>query len=192
MRSSDVGRTLVTSLIAFGIGLAVLPTASADPSDPAQTGAPAPAPPANAAPAPAPPPDGVPVADGPNPGTADACKQFAVAMQYAASHYEDFAYDTAGNGNSVDYGSPIVASDNATGRTALRQAAAAAMSASTTPGVPPDISAPMQSWSMHAAQLILVMGLHGGGDALNSTATDMNTDGHNAQLACAAAGVKAA
>jgi hypothetical protein len=222
MRSSHVcGRALATSLIAFGIGLTVVPTASADPADPAQTDAPAPGPMGAPTPgpvgAPAPDPMGAPtpgpvgspapgpkgslapdpagspaaIPDGADPATAAACSQFKAAMGYAATNYEDFAYDTAGSGDYVDYNNPSVAWDNQPARTALRQAAAAALTASTTPGLGPDISAPMQSWSLNATKLLLVMGLRGGGDTLNSTATDMNTDAHNAQMACAAAGVHA-
>jgi hypothetical protein len=228
MKSSHVcGRTLATSLIAFGIGLTVVPTASADPSDPAQTDAPAPGPMGAPAPGPVgapistgaipdsapahgpvgslapdpagspdPAPGGGPIAtgaipDSADPTTADACKQFKAAMNYAATNYEDFAYDTAGSGDYVDYNNPSVAWDNQPARTALRQAAAAALTASATPGLGPDISAPMQSWSLNATKLLLIMGVHGGGDTLNSTAKDMNTDAHNAQMACAAAGVRA-
>jgi hypothetical protein len=230
LKSSHVcGRALATSLIAFGIGLTVVPTASADPADPAQTDAPAPGPMGAPTPgpmgaptpgpvgAPAPDPMGAPtpgpvgspapgpkgslapdpagspaaIPDGADPATAAACSQFKAAMGYAATNYEDFAYDTAGSGDYVDYNNPSVAWDNQPARTALRQAAAAALTASTTPGLGPDISAPMQSWSLNATKLLLVMGLRGGGDTLNSTATDMNTDAHNAQMACAAAGVHA-
>jgi hypothetical protein len=49
----------------------------------------------------------------------------------------------------------------------------------------------MQSWSMNALKLLLIMGVHGGGDTLNSAATDLNTDSHNVQMACAAAGTRA-
>jgi hypothetical protein len=45
----------------------------------------------------------------------------------------------------------------------------------------------MRSWSLSAAKLVLVMGVRGGGDTLNSTATDMNTTAHQAQMACATA-----
>ncbi|MBV9089203.1 MAG: hypothetical protein JO044_04750 [Mycobacteriaceae bacterium] len=183
MRSSHLyGRTLAASLIACGVGLVVVGTASADPNDAAQPDPPAPAPAANAA------SSSGQVSDDADPAALDACKQFRTAMDYAASNYEDFAYDSAGGGNSVDYGNPLVATDNVTGRTALRQAAAAAMQASATPGLAPDIAAPMQSWSLQATKLVVVMGLRGGGDTLNTTASDMNRDGHDAQLACAAAG----
>jgi hypothetical protein len=112
-------------------------------------------------------------------------------MNYAATNYEDFAYATAGSGNAVNYGDPEVQSSGVVGRTALRQAVAAALGASSTPGLPPDVAAPMSSWSMDATKLLLIMGVRGGGDALNSTANDLNTDAHNAQLACAANGSRA-
>ena len=115
----------------------------------------------------------------------DACKQFGAALDFAASNYEDFAYNTAGGGNSVNYQDPNVANSNVIGRTALREAAAAAMSAASTPGLPGDVAAPMRSWSLRAAKLLVIMGIRGGGDSLNSTANDMNTDANNAQMACA-------
>ncbi|MBV8349428.1 MAG: hypothetical protein JOZ49_18475 [Mycolicibacterium sp.] len=209
--SHGCGRALATALIAFGVGLAVAPAASADPSDPAPTDTRAPAPPAGApvaapagAPAPAPPrgapapepPAGAatqtaPIPDAPDPAAVDACKQFAAVLNFAAHNYEDFAYDSAGGGNDVNYDNPIVSNDNVIGRTALREAAAAAMTASATPGLQPDIAAPMQAWSLSAAKLIVVMGVRGGGDTLNSTATEMNTNAHNAQVACAQAGTHA-
>lgn len=192
MRSSRVcGRTLATSLIAFGIGLAVVPTASADPTDTTdttdtdQTQAPSPIP---GAPAPT---RFTATTTDETPAAADACKQFSAAMNYAASNYEDFAYATAGQGNLVNYGDPTVSNSNVVGRTALRQAAMLAMTASATPGLQPEISGPMQTWSLGAAKLLLTMGVGGGGDALNVAATDLNTDAHNVQLACAAAGTRA-
>jgi hypothetical protein len=122
---------------------------------------------------------------------ADACHQFSAAMNVAAANYEDFAYATAGSGNYVNYGDPYVQDSGVVGRTALREAIAAALSASATPGLPPDVSAPMSSWSMNATRLLAIMAVHGGGDVLNSAANDLNTDSHNAQLACAANGSKA-
>ncbi len=188
MRSSHVcGLTLASSLIALGIGLAVVPTASADPTDtdhtdqtdqPAAPGAPAPS-------------RFTATTADETPAAADACKQFSAAMNYAATNYEDFAYATAGSGNYVNYGDPTVSDSNVVGRTALRQAAGVALSASGTPGLQPEIAQPMQSWSMNAAKLLLIMGVHGGGDSLNSTANDLNTDAHNVQIACAAAGTRA-
>lgn len=114
----------------------------------------------------------------------DACKLFDAALSVAAANYEDFAYATAGNGNYVNYQDAEVGRTNVIGRTALRQSAAAALSASRTPGLPPEVSDPMRSWSLRATKLLLVMGLRGGGDSLNNTVTDMNTDADNAQLAC--------
>lgn len=120
-----------------------------------------------------------------------ACRQFAGALDLAASNYEDFAYNSAGGGNSVDYQDPTVANANVVGRTALRASASEAMSAASTPGLPNDVAAPMRSWSLRAAKLLLIMGLRGGGDTLNSTATDMNTDAGNVQMACALNGARA-
>lgn len=117
--------------------------------------------------------------------TSKACQQFTSALNYATTNYEDFAYATAGTGDHVDYRKPDVVDSNTTGRTALREAAATALAAGRTPGLPPDISDPMQAWSLHATKLLLDMGLHRGGDALNTAASQMNTDAQNAQLACA-------
>ena len=120
-----------------------------------------------------------------------ACKQFGAALNVAALNYEDFAYATAGNGNYVNYQDPTVGRSNIVGRTALREAAAAALSASRATGLPPEVSDPMQSWSLHATKLLFVMGLHGSGDSLNSSASQLNTDAHDAQLACALNGARA-
>ncbi|MEH3132164.1 MAG: hypothetical protein PGN27_19620 [Mycolicibacterium neoaurum] len=117
--------------------------------------------------------------------TSMACQQFTSALNYATTNYEDFAYATAGTGDHVDYSKPDVVDSNTTGRTALREAAATALTAGRTPGLAPDISDPMQAWSLHATKLLLDMGLHRGGDALNTAASQMNTDAQNAQLACA-------
>jgi len=188
------GRMLALSLLTFGIALSGIPSAAADPG-PAPAPAPDPAIAAPAAPAavdptaPAPGPADMasaPIPDGTDPLT-QACTQFNSALDVAASNYEDFAYDTAGTGNSVNYGDPIIADSNVRGRTALRQAAATAWSASTTPGIPPNVSSAMQTWSVHATKLIFIMGLRGGGDSLNNTANDLNTDASNAQNACAIA-----
>lgn len=116
-----------------------------------------------------------------------ACSLFNAALNVAAANYEDFAYATAGNGDFVDYQDQNVVRTNLVGRTALRQAAAAALSASRTPGVPAEVSDPMRSWSLHATKLVLVMGLHGGGDTLNNSVAQLNTEGHEAQMACAQA-----
>lgn len=181
------GRAFTASLLLSASALLSVPAASADPDAPGP--APDPAPVNAAAPAlplDAPPPDAAPSSAVP-----DACKQFGAALDHAASYYEDFAYDTAGGGNSVNYQDPNVANANVIGRTALRESAAAAMSAASTPGLPGDIAAPMRSWSLHAAKLLVIMGIRGGGDSLNSTANDMNTDANNAQMACALNGGRA-
>jgi hypothetical protein len=187
MRSSHAcGLTLAGSLLAFSIGLTVVPTASADPTDTEQTDSPSPA-----IPAAAPPQRFTAVTTEENPAAATACKQFSAAMNYAATNYEDFAYASAGTGDVVNYGDPTVSSSNVAGRTALRQAAAAAFEASTTPGLAPELSSAMQSWSLNAAKLVLVMGVQSGGDTLNSAATDLNNESHKVQMACAAAGTRA-
>ncbi len=49
----------------------------------------------------------------------------------------------------------------------------------------------MRSWSLRATKLVLLMGLHGGGNSLNTTATYMNSDARDVQFACAAAGTHA-
>lgn len=118
----------------------------------------------------------------------EACKLFNAALNVAAVNYEDFAYATAGNGDYVNYGDPEVGRTNIIGRTALRQAAAAAMSASRTPDLPAEVADPMRTWSLHATKLLLVMGLHGGGETLNSSVADLNTIGNDAQMACVANG----
>jgi hypothetical protein len=188
------GRALTASLLVSTTALFAVPVASADPG--AQTESPAPAPdpaPANVA---APPP-GAPMPDaapppGPDVGAViTACKQFGAALDFAANNYEDFAYNTAGGGNNVNYQDPNVANSNLIGRTALREAASTAMDAASTPGLPDEIAAPMRSWSIRAAKLLLIMGLRGGGDALNQTASDMNSDAKNAQMACAVNGGRA-
>lgn len=119
---------------------------------------------------------------------AEACSLFNAALNVSAVNYEDFAYATAGKGDYVNYQDPNVGRTNVIGRTALRQAAAAALSASRTPGLPPEVSDPMRSWSLHATKLLVVMGLHGGGDTLNSSVAELNTIGHDAQMACATKG----
>lgn len=181
MKASRRRRTLMAAWVVLGAAVVGSPAAWAEP-DSSPVDAPVDAP----SPVPA---DAVPVAD--TAPSSEACKQFSVALNYAATNYEDFAYNTAGNGNIVNYDDPSVQDSNVTGRTALRQAAASAWSASNIPGVTPDVSGPIQSWSLHATKLVFIMGLRGGGDSLNNTATDLNTDAHNAQMACAMAGTPA-
>jgi hypothetical protein len=210
MRSFQVrGQTVATALVAFGVGMVVSPTAFADPTGPDQPQLPAPVdgtlPEAPAAPGVAPDAAAVPGAtigptgttQGTDPGaspllnsgdpTRDACDLFNKAVNYAAINYEDFADYSAGSGNYVNYADQTVDNANLAGRTALKQAAGAALNASGIPGAAPEATAPMRTWSLNAAKLVLVMGVRGGGDTLNSTATDMNTSAHQAQMACATA-----
>ena len=186
-RTRLCGQAFAASLLVSVSALLSVPVASADPESPGRAPQPVPV---NAA-APAPPLDAPPPDAAPSTAVPDACQQFGAALDFAATHYEDFAYGTAGNGNSVNYQDPTVANSNVIGRTALREAAAAAMSAASTPGLPADIAAPMRSWSLHAAKLLVIMGIRGGGDSLNSTANDMNTDANNVQMACALNGARA-
>ena len=186
MMSSRAGeRTLLVSLIAFNMALAFVPAASADPDAAPHTDPPVPA-----VDEPIQGPDAASVSsDGGS--AADACKQFSAALNHAASNYEEFAYASAGGGNNVNYADPSVASTNVVGRTALREAAATAMDASMTPGLQPNILAPMRQWSLRTTKLLLIMGLHRGGDSLDSSVAALNADAQDVQMACATAGVPA-
>ncbi|MFZ0832011.1 MAG: hypothetical protein WAM92_02775 [Mycobacterium sp.] len=186
MRPSRVcKRVLVVELFAVALSLAVVPSAFAEPADAdAQV-------PAAPGPASSPPPVAAPAADGTSPAAADACRQFSGALAYAADNYEEFAYATAGNGNNVNYADPRISDSNVAGRTALREAAGVALTASQTPGLPPEIANPMRTWSFDAARLVLTMGLRGGGDSLNAAAADLNNSARDVQMACAAAGAAA-
>lgn len=197
MKSTQVyERGFVSLLIAFGIGFAAMPAAVAEPGD----GAGAPGPVAPAVPelppvtagAPAAGPAPVPVASTDDPGVpaVTACSTFANALDSASTFYGDFA-DSIEGVERPDYGDPTVSTTNTSGRTALREAAASAMSAAGTPGLSPDIANPMRSWSFGATKLLLKMGLRTGGQSLNDTATQLNNDATNAQMACAAAGTHA-
>ena len=183
MRSSHVGgRMLTTSVIALGIGLSLAATVSAEP-DAAPEPAPAPGmPPVDPGTVPADPMAG----DVGDPAVA-ACSQFAAALDHAAANYSDFADSLADPSMGPEWNR----STNETGRTALRQAAAAAMTASTTPGLQADIAIPMQSWSVNATKLMILVGVRAPIDPVNGKATDPNTDAENVQMACAAAGTKA-
>ena len=151
------------------------PVGSAQPDNPVPGPQPADnAPPAAALPATG--PGGDPVVD--------ACTSFEAALNVAAANYGEFAYATAGTGNYVNYQDPNVAYTNVVGRTALRQSAAAALSAARTVGIPAEVSDPMQSWSLHATKLLMVMGLRGGGDRLNESAAELNSIADQALNAC--------
>jgi hypothetical protein len=210
MRSFQVrGQTVATALVAFGVGMVVSPNAFADPTGPDQPQPPAPvdgilpdaAAPPGAVPDAAAVPDATVGPTGATQGTdptasplltsgdptKDACDLFNKAVNYAAINYEDFADYSAGSGNYVNYGDQTVANANLAGRTALKQAAGAALNASGIPGAAPEATAPMRRWSLNAAKMVLVMGVRGGGDTLNSTATDLNNSAKEAQMACATA-----
>ncbi len=185
----DLGRIPVLSRPAawafMAISMTLIPaTAGVAAAEPVEPGPATPAAPFEPAMSDAAQPGAAPT-DPTSDSTSAACQQFTSALNYATTNYEDFAYATAGTGNHVDYSKPDVVDSNTTGRTALREAAATALTAGRTPGLPPDISDPMQAWSLHATKLLLDMGLHRGGDALNTAASQMNTDAQNAQLACA-------
>jgi hypothetical protein len=194
LRSSHLYRRgLAVSAIAVALGFSFVPAASADPGDPSDSAAPA-------DPGAAGPvtqfyqggdPESIPVdsADGGDPAVS-ACHQFGTALDTASQFYGDFA-DSIDGSTQPDYNDPAVDSSNVTGRTALRQAASLAMSAAGTPGVTPDIADPMRSWSFGATKLLLKMGLHTSGATMNDTATAMNQDAGNAQMACANAGTHA-
>jgi hypothetical protein len=194
LKSSHIYRRgLAASALALSLGLSVVPAALADPGDPSDTAAPA-------DPGAAGPvtqfyqggdPATIPVdsADGGDPAVS-ACHQFSTALDTASQFYGDFA-DSIDGTVQPDYSDPAVDSSNVTGRTALRQAASVAMDAAGTPGLTPDIGDPMRSWSFGATKLLLKMGLHTGGATMNDTATAMNQDAGNAQMACANAGTHA-
>lgn len=189
-------RGIASLLIAFSIGFGAMPTALAEPG--AEAGAPGPAAPgvpelpAVAPGAPVAGPVQVPVASTDDAGVpaVTACSTFADALDSASTFYGDFA-DSIEGVERPDYGDPTISTTNTSGRTALREAASSAMNAAGTPGLSPDIANPMRSWSFGATKLLLKMGLRTGGQSLNDTATQLNTDANNAQMACAAAGTHA-
>lgn len=168
-------RTLVASVIAFGVGMAVVPTASADDvtvdgsgAGPVQVAA-------------------GPTSDDATPAALQACGQFAEVLDGSSTYYGDFADSFEGS----DYADPAVDSSNLVGRTALRQSAALAMQSAQTPGLDPSIAEPMRIWSLGATKLLVKMGLRIPGDSLNSTATEMNNQAEQVQQACANAGTHA-
>jgi hypothetical protein len=129
----------------------------------------------------------VPTSDDADPAAVTACASFAEALDGTSVYYGDFADAIEGS----DYADPAVGDSNVLGRTALRQAAAVAMSAASTSGLQPQIADPMRMWSVDATKLLVKMGLRIPGDSLNTTATEMNDDATKAQEACAAAGTHA-
>ena len=129
----------------------------------------------------------VPTSDDADPAAVTACASFAEALDGTSVYYGDFA--DAFEGSS--YSDPAVSDSNVVGRTALRQAAAVAMSAANTPGLQPEVATSMRTWSLDATKLLVKMGLRIPGESLNTTATEMNNDATTAQEACAAAGTHA-
>lgn len=127
----------------------------------------------------------------PPPAVVEACAQFRTALDLAARSYDEFAYASAGQGDTVDYADQRVWRSNVVGRTALRETAHTALSLSRTPGLPDEVSGPMRAWSLHATKLLIVMGVRGGGDRLNAAASELNTDAQEAQMACAQHGGRA-
>jgi hypothetical protein len=172
LKSSHV---LAASFVALGVGLAGVPTASADDvgTDPSSDG------PVVVTP--------VDPSDTATDVSAMACGTFAEALDGSSNYYGEFADSFEGS----DYSDPAVDSSNSVGRTALRQSAGVVMDAANTPGLDPSISDPMRVWSLGATKLLLKMGLRIPGDSLNSTATEMNNQAEKVQQACAAAGTHA-
>jgi hypothetical protein len=125
--------------------------------------------------------------DDADPASVTACAAFAEVLDGSSTYYGDFADTLEGSG----YADPAVSDSNVVGRTALRQAAGVAMTAANTPGLQPEISGPMRTWSVDATKLLVKMGLRIPGESLNTTATEMNDDASKAQEACAAAGTHA-
>jgi hypothetical protein len=176
LKSSHVcERTIAASAVVLGIGLAISPSAIADDTagDPSSPG-----------------PVVVTAVDPSDNATEPAvlaCGTFAQLLDDSSNYYGDFADSFEGS----DYADPAVDSSNATGRTALRQAAAVAMQTAGTPGLDPSIANPMRVWSLGASKLLVKMGLRIPGDSLNSTANEMNNQAEQVQQACAAAGTHA-
>jgi hypothetical protein len=168
-------RASAASMIALGIGFAVLPTAWAD-DEAVDPGSPGPIQVAVA-----------PQSDDATAPAVAACQTFGQVLDGASNYYGSFADSFEGS----DYSDPAVQSSNEVGRTALRQAAGTAMDASNVPGLQPEIAGPMRSWSLGATALLVKMGLRIPGDSLNNTATSMNNNAEQVQEACATAGTHA-
>ncbi|BBX20310.1 hypothetical protein [Mycolicibacterium duvalii] len=120
-----------------------------------------------------------------------ACTQFARALDLASLSYSDFANALALGQARPDYSDPTVSSSNTYGRTGLREAVGVALTASRTPGLAPQIAAPMRSWALSATKLVLLMGLRAGVDRFNHNADQINGETEAVQKACADAGTRA-
>jgi hypothetical protein len=119
---------------------------------------------------------------------AEACGIFDSALSVAAINYQSFSDAAATKSGNLNYQDPSVAYNNVIARTALRQSAATVLDASRTPGLPPEVSGPMQTWSLDATKLLVRMGLRGSTDSLRGNVAELNTDAQVAKAACAAAG----
>jgi hypothetical protein len=181
--SRSCAQALIAAVIVGGIGMLWVPQASADPSDnsaPVSTSA-----------------DGSgatgPAGDGPSvqstgvtsanadPAAVVACSKFAEVLDNASDGYGSYA-------DSLDDRDGTANQSNAVGRTSLRESASAAMDAANTPGLSPDVADPMRAWSLGAGKLMVKVGLNMTGDALDSTAAEVNKNAEAVQKACAAAG----
>lgn len=177
MKSSQTWvRFVAASAIVLCAGVFGQPSADADPEAPA----PAPAPVDASASVQA---SGVTSANA-DPAAVAACSQFAAALDTAADGYGAFADDLENN-------DPYIGQSNAAGRSSLQASAKAAMDASNTPGLSPEIASPMRSWSVGAAKLFVKMGIGMTGGSLDNTATEVNTNAEAVQRECAAAGTHA-
>ena len=170
---------MAACLTACFLALLLAPTGAAQPSQPAplpdqQVGPPV-----------------EPAAVAATPEAVAACTQFARALDLASASYSEFANVLAIGQASPDYTDPILSANNAYGRTGLREASSAALTASRTPGLDPAMATPMRSWSMKAVKLMLLMGLRADVDRFNTAAEALNTDSEAAQMACAHAGTRA-
>jgi hypothetical protein len=172
LKSSHV---LAASFFALGVGLTVVPPASAD--DVGTDGSS----PGQVVVTPVDPSDNVTDA------SAQACGTFGQVLDGSSNYYGELADAIEGS----DYSDPAVDSSNVVGRTALRQGAATAMESANTPGLDPSIADPMRTWSLGATKLLVMMGLRIPGDSLNGTATEMNNLAEKVQMACALAGTHA-
>ncbi len=199
---------MVPCVVALSLALALAANTSADPGDPPATDTPvagvpgspiAQAPDAPVARATDPPTvsspavgqiqAAAPIADDPSPAAVDACGRFAVVLQGTAVYYDNFA-EALETYEQPEY-AEVIRKSNTLSRTALREGAAEALSASNTPGLVPDIASPMRSWSLDATKLLIKMGLRGTGETLDTTVAEMNNNAYTVQLACAAAGTHA-
>lgn len=174
-------RAVASAMVTVGscVTLTLAAAASADPEDPSAAGTSAVGPVQVMA----------PTADSADPAAVSACGRFALVLDGTALYYENFAEALETYRQPGD--AEVVRSSSTLSRTALRQGAADALSASNIPGLAPQIAAPMRSWSLKATKLLIKMGLRGTGETLDTTAAEMNSEAYAVQQACAAAGTHA-